>query len=59
LTLLINLKRHTEYLIETELFDPLQNKISDLTKSLPKAVDVAHEVVRFTNHNLSQTWEVG
>jgi len=56
-TLLINLRRYMEYLVETDMFDPLQNRITDLMQSLPKAIDVAHEVVRFTNHNLSQPAE--
>ena len=52
-SLQVNLRRYLEFLVETEIFDPLQIKISELDQSLPKVIDVAQEVIRFTNHNLS------
>lgn len=53
LMLNINLLRYAGFLIETELVDPLRQHISELSASLKKTNDIAQDVVRFTNHNLS------
>ncbi|MFH2046355.1 MAG: amino acid permease [Pseudomonadota bacterium] len=53
LMLNINLLRYAGFLIETELIDPLRQHISELSTSLKKTNDIAQDVVRFTNHNLS------
>ncbi|MBU3950165.1 MAG: amino acid permease [Proteobacteria bacterium] len=53
LILNINLLRYAGFLIETELIDPLQRHVSELSVSLQKTNDVVLDIVRFTNHNLS------
>lgn len=49
----VNLRRYTEYLFETELIDPLQKPVSKLNDDLQETRDIAREVVRFVNYNLS------
>jgi amino acid transporter len=48
----VNLKRHAEFIIETELIDALQREIFEIPPQLQRSMDVALDVVRFTNYNL-------
>ncbi len=49
----VNLRRYTEHLVESEIFEPLQQQINELSRELQKTNDICQEVVRFVNYNLS------
>ena len=52
-TVSVSLNRYIEFLTETELIEPLQKQINAMSPELQKANDVAQEVVRLVNYNLS------
>ena len=56
-TVEINLKRYLNFVIETEIIDPLQNNLSNISDQLEKTKDITNDVLRFTNYNLSQSNE--
>jgi len=49
----VNLRRYTEHLVESEIFEPLQQQINEMSTELQKTNDICQEVVRFVNYNLS------
>ena len=54
-TLNINLHHYADFLVETEVIDTLQRHFAELSTRLQKTEDVAQDVVRFTNYNVSLT----
>ncbi|MBN1292060.1 MAG: amino acid permease [Candidatus Latescibacteria bacterium] len=54
-TLNINLRHYADFLVETEMIDTLQRHFAELDALLLKTEDVAQDVVRFTNYNVSLT----
>lgn len=56
-TIEVNLKRYLNFVTETELVDPLQNNLSEISNKLEKTKDIINDVIRFTNYNLSQSTE--
>ena len=51
-TVQINLHRLIDFIVETDLINPLQQHIKELSASLQKTIEVAQDIIRFTNHNL-------
>ena len=54
-TLNINLHHYADFLVETEVIDTLQRHFAELSDRLRKTEEVAQDVVRFTNYNISLT----
>ena len=50
----INLRRYLNFIIETEIIDPIQNKLLELSDQLEKNKDITGDIIRFTNYNLIQ-----
>ncbi|MFC2088393.1 hypothetical protein ACFLSX_02245 [Calditrichota bacterium] len=52
-TLQIKLNRYIDFLVETELINPLQQHVTELSTGLQKTNEVAQDIIRFTNHNIA------
>jgi len=52
-TISVNLMRYMQIMVETELLEPLQHQIHELSIELQKTNDMYQEVVRFVKYNLS------
>ncbi len=50
----INLKRYLNFIVETEIIEPIQNKLHELSNQLEKDQDITGDIIRFTNYNLIQ-----
>ena len=53
-TIEINLRRYINFIVESEIIDPIQNRLVILSDNLEKNKDITGDIIRFTNHNLSQ-----
>ena len=54
----INLRRYLNFVVETELIEPLENSLDALANQMEKSKDITNDVIRFTNHNLGQLNEI-
>ncbi len=52
-TIEINLRRYLNFITETEIIDPIQKMLKNLSDQLEKTKDITGDIIRFTNHNLS------